>query len=84
VAGKEAGLHLHYITGYPQSSCAYYVAKDAGKRRAPPTHFARKLIHSDHGEPFFRAFMEGSTAPWWIDMQRRLRNADKLDRMEWK
>ena len=80
ILGKDAGLHLHYATGYPERSCYYY----ASGERAMPAHFLRKLIHSDHGEPFFHAFMEGSTAPWWIDMQRRLRNADKLDRMEWK
>lgn len=67
--GKDAGLHLHYLTGYPPTSCYAYVAKNRAKRRRQPDHFTRKLIHSPQGEPFFRAFMAGCDAPWWIELQ---------------
>lgn len=68
--GKDAGLHLHYITGYPQSTCYAYVAKAKEKRRHPSDHFLRVLFHSEQGEPFFNAFMEGCEARWWLAHKR--------------
>jgi hypothetical protein len=71
VLGKDAGLHLHYLTGYPESTCYAYVTKDPTKRRSPREHFLRKLIRSDQGEPFFNAFMEGCEALWWSEWRRQ-------------
>lgn len=70
VLGKDAGLHLHYITGYPESSCYAYTARDATKRRRPPEHFLRKLFHAPQGKPFHAAFMHGCAAQWWLEQQR--------------
>lgn len=67
--GKDAGLHLHYLTGYPQSTCYAYVAKDPRKRRPPPEHLLRVLCHSDQGEPWHDAFMHECKARWWIARQ---------------
>lgn len=77
--GKDAGLHLHYITGYPESSCYAYVARDPAKRRRPPEHFIRALIRSPQGEPFFLAFMDGCEAPWW---QAHLRLCDESRQLQ--
>ena len=73
ILGKEAGLHLHYITGWPLSSCYAFVAKDAEKRRKLHHQFLRALLHSDQGEPFHTALMDGCTAPWWLEMQHQRR-----------
>jgi hypothetical protein len=70
VLGKDAGLHLHLITGYPRTSCYAYVAHNAEQRRRPPDHFLRKLFHSEQGEPFRDAFMRGCEAKWWVEEQR--------------
>jgi hypothetical protein len=70
VYGKDAGLHLHRVTGYPESSCYAYVARDGTKRRRPPEHFGRAIIHQSDDQRFFDAFMAGCTSPWWIEFQR--------------
>lgn len=69
ILGKDAGLHLHYLTGYPERSCYRY----ASGERAPPENFLRKLFHSSQGEPFHAAFMHGCGAQWWLDVQRQRR-----------
>lgn len=70
--GKDAGYTLHLITGYAESSCYAYTAKNSDKRRPVPEHMLRKLIHSEQGEPWLRAFMEGCDASWWADLQHAL------------
>lgn len=68
--GKEPGVGLHYITGFPVSSCEKYAAKTEASRRQPPGYFIRELMRSNEGEPFFLAIMDGCTAAWWVDRQR--------------
>lgn len=75
---KEAGQQLHLATGWPRTSCYAFVARDLDKRRKVSAEFLRVLFATPHGEPFFNAFMHGCPAPWWLDLQRRLRNADKV------
>lgn len=70
VFGKDAGLHLHKVTGYPESSCYAYVARDSSKRRRPPEHFARAVIHQSDDQRFHAAFMAGCTSPWWLEFVR--------------
>lgn len=65
--GKDAGLHLHYLTGYPQSSCYAYVARNERQRRRPPEHFLRVLFRRPEGREFHAAFMAGCA--WWIELQ---------------
>jgi hypothetical protein len=66
---KDTGLLLHYALGrvYPLSSCYAYVQRN--RPRAVPDHLVRKLIRSEQGEPWFRAYMDGCTAQWWLDVQ---------------
>lgn len=78
ILGKDAGLHLAHITGFPERSCYRY----ASGERAPPFEFMLALFHSEHGEPFFRAFMEGCAARWWSEHQRKLHNAEQLDALD--
>lgn len=78
---KDTGLHLHYLTGYPQSSCYAYVAKNPEKRRPPPEHLLWVIFRSDQGEPWVRAFMAGCTAKWWLgwmDIEQRERKLRAL------
>jgi len=66
IFGKDAGLALHYATGVPERSCYRYAS---GERDVPILVF-RSLLHSEQGEPFFRALMEGCTAKWWLEFER--------------
>lgn len=67
--GKDAGLGLHVLTSYPQSTCYAYVAKNPESRRPPPEHMLRTLIYPDTGEPWFWAFMAPCQAQWWLDIK---------------
>lgn len=80
--GKDAGYALHKLTGYPASSCYAYVARDPIKRRRPPEHFIRTLIHHQEGGPFLRAFMRGCTAPHWLAIERAERIVAQLDAID--
>lgn len=66
--GKDPGLQLHILTGYPVSSCSAYAHHDAQKRRRPPEHFIRAICHAEQG--FFDAFMGECHAPWWLELNR--------------
>ena len=79
--GKEPGVALHHIVGddFPISTCAKYVAKTEASRRQPGGWFIRQLIRSTHGEPFFRALMDGCTARWWSDFQKHERMGRAAD-----
>jgi hypothetical protein len=79
VLGKDAGLHLHHITGFPESSCYAYAAKKSESRRHPSGQFLRTLIRGDHGEPFLFALMDGCTARWWTELAERKRCADAYE-----
>lgn len=79
---KETGAHLHLATGWPRTSCYAFVARDPDQRRKPPSEFLRILFCSDHGQPFFNAFMHGSNADWWGSMQRALRIAAQIDKLD--
>lgn len=76
--GKEPGVGLHYITGFPISSCEKYAAKTEASRRQPPGYFIRELIRSNEGEPFFLALMDGCAAPWWLERQRAVEIGRKV------
>lgn len=76
ILGKDAGLHLHLITGLPQRSCYHYASGD----RKPPLEFIQLLIHSPQGQPFHEWFMAGCKADWWLDHQRGMRLAAAAER----
>jgi hypothetical protein len=65
--GKDPGLQLNLLTGYPVSSCSAYVHNEWAKRRRPPEHFIRAVCHVEQG--FHSAFMGGCEARWWLDFQ---------------
>src|SRR5690348_7574261 len=64
IFGKDAGYALHLATGVPERSCYRY----ASGEREIPVLVLRSILHSDRGEPFFNAFMDGCTAQWWLDL----------------
>lgn len=72
ILGKsDAGGVLAKITGWPESTCRYYVANDPRHRRQPKMDFVRSLFANDqYGELFFRAFMANCRARWWLEFQR--------------
>jgi hypothetical protein len=77
---KDPGYQLHLFTGWPLTSCRYFMLRDADQRRKPSPEFLRILIRSRHGEPFFRAFMHGCDARWFTDLVRseeRARDAEQ-------
>lgn len=74
--GKDAGLHLHCITGFPERTCYYY----ASGERKPPAYFLRSLLRSNQGAPFLAALMQGCDAAWWVEHQRAKSAADKVRR----
>jgi hypothetical protein len=82
--GKDAGLQLHYITGYPQSSCYAYVAHNPDSRRKVPEHFLRVLFASSEGEPFFLAFMQSNKSTWWGEYRRAIVLKRAIDSVEGK
>lgn len=81
---KETGHLLHLATGWPRTSCYAFVARDPDQRRKPSPEFLRILFRSDHGRPFFRAFMHGSDARWWRDLERAERIAAQIDGLDLK
>lgn len=76
---KETGYHLHLATGWPRTSCYAFVARDPEQRRKVNVEFLRVLFRSNHGRPFFDAFMHGSEAQWWGDLDRAQRLAAAID-----
>lgn len=78
--GTDAGYGLHILTGYPESSCYAYVARDPAKRRRPPEHFIRKLCHVDEG--FYLAYMRDCRAPWWLEREQDRSDAEDLRAFE--
>lgn len=77
--GKEPGVGLHYITGFPVSSCEKYAAKTEASRRQPPGYFIRELIRSKDGKPFFLALMDGCQSEWWLEFQKHERMGRAAD-----
>lgn len=75
---NDAGLQLHLLTGFIERTCYRYCSGE----RQPPGFFIRALLRSDHGWTWLCAFMDGCDAPWWSDLQRKLRNAERLDALK--
>jgi len=75
IFGKDAGLALSLATGVPERSCYRYASGD----RDVPVLVLRAILHSNDGEPFFRALMDGCTAPWWIEFQKHERMGRAAD-----
>lgn len=64
--GKDAGFGLHLTTGAPEGSCYKYAAKK--EPRHPPANILRLCLRSDGGWQWLCGVMEGSAAPWWIEL----------------
>jgi hypothetical protein len=75
IFGKDAGLALSLATGVPERSCYRYASGD----RDVPVLVLRAILHSDQGEPFARALMDGCTADWWIEFQKHERMGRAAD-----
>ncbi len=69
IFGKDAGLALSLATGVPERSCYRYASGD----REVPVLMLRALLHSEQGQPFHAALMEGCTAQWWTELERSAR-----------
>lgn len=80
IFGKDAGLALSMATGVPERSCYRYAAGD----RDVPVLVLRAVLHSEQGEPFHTALMEGCTATWWLELQRDRHNANEIKKLDLK
>jgi hypothetical protein len=76
--GKDAGLALHYVTGFPESSCYKYASGD----RKPSGYLIRALLRSEQGAAWLAALMDGSDAEWWREHQRALRIIAQIDKLD--
>ena len=79
--GKDAGFHLHLATGFPEGSCYKYVTTQEN-RRQPPGYLIRQTLRTDGGYSWLAAYMDGSTAPWWLELQRATRIAEAISKVE--
>jgi hypothetical protein len=75
IFGKDAGLALSMATGVPERSCYRYASGD----REVPVLMLRALLHSDQGEPFHAALMDGCKAEWWLERQKHERMGRAAD-----
>lgn len=62
LAGTDAGLSLHLLTGFEERTCYRYAAGD----RKPPGWFIVSLLRSEQGATWLAAFMDKSEARWWV------------------
>src|SRR6202034_3960466 len=62
----KPGTALHYVTGFDERSCQRYAAGSV----KPPAYFFRALLRSEQGWTWLAAAMDGSSASWWLDIQR--------------
>lgn len=72
---SKAGTALHYITGFDERTCQRYAAGHV----KPPAFFFRKLLRSPQGWQFLAGAMEGSDAPWWVEINEALRLKRAVD-----
>jgi hypothetical protein len=72
---SKAGTALHYITGFDERICQRYAAGHV----KPPAYFLRTLLRSKQGWQFLSGAMEGSDAPWWIEVNEALRIKQAVD-----
>src|SRR4051812_46783736 len=79
ILGKDAGLHLHHLTGLPEGSCYKYVTRQPHNRRQPPGFLLRQILRSTMGRQFLAGLMDGADCGWWNDLQRAERIASALD-----
>lgn len=70
---NDAGLTLHYVTGFEERTCYRYAAGD----RKPPAYFLRALLRSEHGWQWLAVLMDGAEPQWWRDIQRARIDAQK-------
>lgn len=80
VFGKDAGLALSLATNVPERSCYRYANGD----REVPVLVLRAILHSEQGEPFLAALFDGCTAEWWLALQRKIYNGQKVDDAKFK
>ena len=69
---EKPGTILHLTSGFDERLCQKY-AEGSVK---PKAYFLRQLLRSKNGWTYLAYIMDGSTAPWWIEIQRARRIAD--------
>ena len=63
LAGTDAGLALHLLTGIEERSCYRYAAGD----RKPSGYLVRQLLRSEQGNIWLSAIMDGAEPRWWCE-----------------
>lgn len=77
---KDPGYQVHLYTGVSLTTCRYYFAKNETERRKPSTEFLRVLFQSEHGEPFFKAYLADARPRWFTDLQLAEKRASDAER----
>lgn len=72
------GLTLHWVSGFRERDCERYAA---GHVR-PPGWFIVAVLRSEQGGVWLQAFMDGSDAKWWRDLERARRIAATLEQVK--
>lgn len=67
--GSDPGLALHVSIGVPERTAYRY----ASGERPVPGYIVRELLRSPQGWQWLAAFMDGSDAEWWRDLDRARR-----------
>lgn len=80
--GKDAGFGLHLATGAPEGSCYKYVTTNEHNRRHPPANILRLVLRTDGGWQWLSGVMDGSDAPWWLELKRARRIAEAIAAIE--
>lgn len=68
--GKDAGFALAKLTGRPEGSCYKYCTEQEASRRMPPGFLVIEVLRSPQGGQWLAAFMAGSAAEWWLDLEK--------------
>lgn len=74
----KPGLVLHLQTDCGERNGHRYASGEV----AVPSLIVRHLMRSANGRSWLGAIMDGSDAPWWLDLQRTERIAAQVDRID--
>jgi hypothetical protein len=75
------GLMLHVLTGANERACYRYVSTDPDKNSSPPGYFIFLGLRTEIGWQLLSWIMDGCEVAWWHRIQRALRIAEQIDKL---
>lgn len=64
IIGKDPGIPLRIITGFPERTCYRYAAEGIPQGG----DFVRALLRSEGGHVWLNVLMDGADPQWWRDL----------------